>query len=120
MAAHAYQRALFLEHGFSLWNNYWYAGHYSFITYSLLYYPLAAVLGIRPLAVLTVTMGALLFAVVTWREWGSESCSRAHSPSRSVSPSRCLLSRRSRLALSAGSWCSPCSRWPRARSLSRC
>ena len=71
MAAHAYQRALFLEHGFSLWNNYWYAGHYSFITYSLLYYPLAAVLGIRPLAVLTVTMGAFLFAVVTWREWGS-------------------------------------------------
>jgi hypothetical protein len=71
MAAHAYQRALFLEHGFSLWNNYWYAGHYSFITYSLLYYPLAAVLGIRLLAVLTVTTGALVFAVITWREWGS-------------------------------------------------
>jgi hypothetical protein len=71
MAAHAYQRALFLEHGFSLWNNYWYAGHYSFVTYSFLYYPLAAALGIRLLAVLTVTSGALVFAVLTWREWGS-------------------------------------------------
>src|SRR5690348_17885305 len=25
-AAHAYQRTLFLEHGFTLWNNFWYAG----------------------------------------------------------------------------------------------
>ena len=70
MAAHAYQRALFLEHGFSLWNNYWYAGRYSFVTYSLLYYPLAALLGIRLLAVVTVATAALAFAVVTWREWG--------------------------------------------------
>lgn len=70
MAAHAYQRALFLEHGFSLWNNYWYAGRYSFVTYSLLYYPLAAVVGIRLLAVVTVATAALAFAIVTWREWG--------------------------------------------------
>jgi len=70
MAAHAYQRALFLEHGFELWNNYWYAGHYSFVTYSLLYYPLAAVLGIRLLAVVTVATAALGFAIVTGREWG--------------------------------------------------
>ena len=41
LAAHAYQRAVFLQHGFSLWNNFWYAGRYSFVTYSLLYYPLA-------------------------------------------------------------------------------
>ena len=33
-AAHAYQRTLFLEHGFVLWNNFWYAGRYSFITYT--------------------------------------------------------------------------------------
>ena len=51
LAAHAYQRTLFLEHGFVLWNNFWYAGRYSFVTYSLLYYPLAAILGIRLLAV---------------------------------------------------------------------
>jgi hypothetical protein len=69
-AAHAYQRTLFLQHGFTLWNNYWYAGRYSFITYSLLYYPLAALFGIRLLAVATIALAALAFAVVLWREWG--------------------------------------------------
>ena len=69
-AAHAYQRTLFLEHGFTLWNNYWYAGRYSFVTYSVFYYPLAALLGIRLLAVATIALGALAFAVVLGREWG--------------------------------------------------
>src|SRR5437764_333233 len=54
LAAHVYQRTLFLEHGFVLWNNFWYSGRYSFVTYSVLYYPLAAVLGIKLLAVLIV------------------------------------------------------------------
>src|SRR5437763_9138390 len=70
LAAHAYQRTLFLEHGFTLWNNFWYAGRYSFVTYSVLYYPLAAVLGIKLLAVATVALAASAFAVVSWREWG--------------------------------------------------
>ena len=69
-AAHAYQRTLFLEHGFTLWNNFWYAGRYSFVTYSVLYYPLAALLGIRLLAVATIALAACMFAVVLWREWG--------------------------------------------------
>ena len=70
LAAHAYQRTLFLEHGFVLWNNFWYAGRYSFVTYSLVYYPLAALFGIRLLAVATIALAALAFAVVVWREWG--------------------------------------------------
>ena len=70
LAAHAYQRTLFLDHGFALWNNFWYAGRYSFVTYSVLYYPLAALLGIRLLAVATVSTASLAFAVVLWREWG--------------------------------------------------
>ena len=70
LAAHAYQRTLYLEHGFTFWNNFWYAGRYSFITYSLIYYPLAAVLGIKPLAVATVAVAALAFAAIVWREWG--------------------------------------------------
>ena len=45
---------MFLRHGFILWDNFWYAGRYSFVTYSLLYYPLAAAFGIRALAVATV------------------------------------------------------------------
>ena len=69
-AAHAYQRTLFLEHGFTLWNNFWYAGRYSFVTYSVLYYPLAALLGIKLLAVATIAVAALAFAVVLWHEWG--------------------------------------------------
>src|ERR1700751_5782454 len=70
LAAHAYQRTLFLEHGFTLWNNFWYAGRYSFVTYSVLYYPLAAFFGIKLLAVATIAVAALAFAVVLWHEWG--------------------------------------------------
>jgi hypothetical protein len=73
LAAHAYQRTLYIEHGFAIWNNFWYAGRYSFITYSLLYYPLAALLGIRLLAVATIALAALAFAVVLGREWGPTS-----------------------------------------------
>ena len=72
LAAHIYQRAVFLDHGFTLWNNFWYAGRYSFVTYSLLYYPLAGVFGIRLLAVATVATATLAFAVLVWREWGPE------------------------------------------------
>jgi hypothetical protein len=71
LAAHAYQRTVFLQHGFALWNNFWYAGRYSFVTYSLLYYPLAALLGIRLLAVATIATASLAFAVVLGRQWGS-------------------------------------------------
>ena len=42
------------RHGFTLWDNFWYAGRYAFVGYSVLYYPLAALLGIRLLAVLTI------------------------------------------------------------------
>jgi hypothetical protein len=73
LAAHAYQRALYLHHGFLLWNNFWYAGRYSFVTYSVLYYPLAALLGIRMLAVLTVVLAVAAFAAVARREWGLRS-----------------------------------------------
>ena len=69
-AAHVYQRTLFLRHGFVLWDDFWYAGRYSFVDYSLLYYPLAALLGIRVLAVATVSIAALGFAVIAAREWG--------------------------------------------------
>ncbi|HEX4805820.1 MAG TPA: hypothetical protein VFU94_07965 [Conexibacter sp.] len=70
LAEHAYQRTLFLNDGFALWNNFWYAGRYSFVTYSVLYYPLAALLGIRLLAVATVSTAALAFAVIVSRQWG--------------------------------------------------
>jgi hypothetical protein len=71
-AAHAYQRAFLLQHGFALWNNFWYAGRYSFVTYSLLYYPMAALLGIRVLALASIATAAGAFTIVVLREWGRE------------------------------------------------
>jgi hypothetical protein len=73
LAAHAYQRTLWAEHGFVLWNNFWYAGRYSFVNYSVLYYPLATLLGIKLLAVLTVALTVAAFAAVAHREWGASS-----------------------------------------------
>jgi hypothetical protein len=70
LAAHVYQRTVFLEHGFTLWNNFWYAGRYSFVTYSVLYYPLAGLLGIKILALASIATAALTFAVILEREWG--------------------------------------------------
>ena len=72
-AAHLYQSDLFEDHGFAIWNNFWYAGRYSFVTYSLLYYPLAALLGIKLLAVASIATAALAFGVVASREWGPAS-----------------------------------------------
>jgi hypothetical protein len=70
LAAHEYQRSLFLAHGFTLWDNFWYAGRYAFVGYSILYYPLAALLGIWLLAVLTVAIAAGAFGRLLELEWG--------------------------------------------------
>src|SRR5579885_3166784 len=72
-AAHAYQRTFLLQHGFTIWNNFWYAGRYSFVTYSVLYYPLAALLGIRVLALASVAAAAFAFSMVVVRQWGPAS-----------------------------------------------
>jgi hypothetical protein len=72
-AAHAYQRTFLLQHGFQIWNNFWYAGRYSFITYSLIYYPLAALLGIKVLALASIASAAMAFSIVLYRQWGRDS-----------------------------------------------
>jgi hypothetical protein len=71
LAAHEYQRTLFLVHGFTLWDNFWYAGRYAFVGYSILYYPLAALLGVWLLAVVTVALSAAAFGLILEREWGN-------------------------------------------------
>jgi hypothetical protein len=81
LAAHVYQRAMFLQHGFELWNNYWYAGRYSYVTYSLIYYPLAALLGIKLLAVAASSLAAAGFALLVGREWPTA----GHWPARTIS-----------------------------------
>src|SRR3954451_24786828 len=70
MAAHVYQKVFFDQHGLVFWNNLWYAGRHSFITYSPLYYPLAAVVGIRVLAVLSLVVATCAYTLLVEREWG--------------------------------------------------
>ncbi len=66
-AAHVYQRWLLMRHGFVSWDNYWYSGRWVFVTYSLLYYPLAALVGIKLLAVASVGIATAAFAlIVRW------------------------------------------------------
>jgi hypothetical protein len=72
-AAHSYQTTFLVDNGFAIWNNFWYAGRYSFVTYSVLYYPLAALVGIRLLAVISIATGAFAFSAVVSRQWGVRS-----------------------------------------------
>src|SRR3954454_24774588 len=72
-AAHSYQTTFLVEHGFAIWNNFWCQARSSFVTHSVLYFPLAALIGIRLLAVLSISMGALAFSAVVLRQWGARS-----------------------------------------------
>jgi len=66
-AAHVYQRDLFRSEGFATWDNFWYSGRHVFVTYSWLYYPLAAVVGIKLLAALSLAVAAAAFTrLVDW------------------------------------------------------
>ncbi len=72
LVAHVYQRDVFREHGLLFWNNFWYSGRYSFVAYSVVYYPLAAVAGIGALAVASIAAAAFTFALVVGRAWGAD------------------------------------------------
>jgi hypothetical protein len=68
--SHLFQTWLYRHAGFELWNNYWYAGRYEFVTYSVFYYPLAAWFG--QVAVLVVSAALLCgsFALISQRAFG--------------------------------------------------
>lgn len=70
LAAHVYRTAL-VRHGVLVWDNLWYAGDYPLSAYSLLYYPLAALVGNTALAIVGVVLAAGFFASVIAREWPS-------------------------------------------------
>jgi hypothetical protein len=70
LPAHLYRTEL-LEDGVLVWDTFWYAGHYPFLSYSLLYYLPAALLGNDLLALLAVVASAALFAALARREWGA-------------------------------------------------
>ena len=68
--AHLFQTWAFSHFGMQIWNNYWYAGRYQFVTYSLLFYPAAAVVGITPLSVCSAGILAGSFAALARGQWG--------------------------------------------------
>jgi hypothetical protein len=69
LAAQAYRVALFGHVGFAVWDSHWYGGH-ALPGYSLLYPPLASLLGMRVLAVLCVLASTALFAQIARATFG--------------------------------------------------
>ena len=70
LAAHLYRTSL-VGHGVLVWDNLWFAGQYPLSSYSLLYYPIAALVGNTPLAIIGAVGAAGMFASVAAREWRS-------------------------------------------------
>jgi hypothetical protein len=68
--AHLFMTWLFRHAGFQLWTNYWYDGRYAFVGYSLLFYPLAAVVGVWASGVAAAAVLAYSAAAAARREWG--------------------------------------------------
>lgn len=68
-AAQTFRTELFELSGPTVWNNYWFAGHY-LPTYSLLSPPLGAWLGFRVMGSLAVVGTVVLFTLIARREWG--------------------------------------------------
>jgi hypothetical protein len=60
LAAQVYRAGLFERAGFAVWDEHWYAGH-ALPGYSLLFPPLAALLGLRAVAALSVLVSVALF-----------------------------------------------------------
>jgi hypothetical protein len=69
LAAATFRADLFADHGFLLWNDFWYSGHY-LLSYSVLFPPLGALLGVRLLAALSVVCAVALFAALAERHFG--------------------------------------------------
>ena len=67
--AHLY-RTLLVRQGAFFWDNLWFAGNYPFASYSLLYYPPAALFGNLPLVFAAAVASTALFCSIAYREWG--------------------------------------------------
>lgn len=77
--AHLLQVEAFRQHGFELWSNAWYAGHPTLVGYSVLYYPLAALVGIKPLAVASAMLAAAAFTALLGRTFASRTLAAGHA-----------------------------------------
>lgn len=68
-AAHLYLTQAWRDHGWQLWDNFWYSGRYAQVNYSLLFYPLAALA--HPVTVVSASCAgaAAGFAALLRRRW---------------------------------------------------
>jgi hypothetical protein len=72
LAAHVFRAELFQRDGFTLWNAEWYGGHHT-LGYSVLFPPLAALLGPRLVGALAAVAAAALFAALAREHFGERS-----------------------------------------------
>jgi hypothetical protein len=71
LAAQVFRTELFQSAGLAIWNGSWYGGHYT-LTYSLLFPPLAALLGPQLVGTLAVVASSYLFDRLVRDRWGVE------------------------------------------------
>lgn len=70
LAAQVFRTELFQRIGLGIWNGSWYGGHYT-LTYSVLFPPLAALLGPRLVGTLAVVASSYLFDRMVRDRWGA-------------------------------------------------
>jgi hypothetical protein len=71
LAAQAFRTELFERAGMAIWNGSWYGGHYT-LTYSVLFPPLAALLGAQVVGGLSVVASSYFFDRLVRDRWGVE------------------------------------------------
>src|SRR3954451_16990892 len=71
LAAQVFRTELFQRAGMAIWNGSWYGGHYT-LTYSLLFPPLAALLGPQVVGMFAVIASSYLFDRLVRDRWGVE------------------------------------------------
>jgi hypothetical protein len=69
LAAQVFRAELFQHAGLAIWNGSWYGGHYT-LTYSFLFPPLASLLGVQAVGVISVVSSSYLFDRLVRDRWG--------------------------------------------------
>jgi hypothetical protein len=123
LAAQVFRTELFQRAGLGIWNGSWYGGHYT-LTYSVLFPPLAALLGPRLVGTFAVVASSYLFDRLVRDRWGEAArwatlwfaagvvtlladgqLTFALGVAFGLAALRCLQLRRPALALAAGAAC---------------
>jgi hypothetical protein len=71
LAAQVFRTELFESAGLAIWNGSWYGGHYT-LTYSVLFPPLAALVGPKVVGMLAVVSSSYFFDRLVRDRWGEE------------------------------------------------